>query len=247
MELKPGMYVKTAGMDDEQYHQVAEAFMQAGAKIGEPPDDGYRLGWLHIGMDANGELWHWNNPEYFGPNAQEITLEEALGEEQTPCEKLGYKVGDRFEVLDHEKCANSGNGEIVILDRDDGTEAPYFTREAGGTDCCYLGAIRPASTNWAGEGLPPVGTHCETLAPDRKWVPVEILAHHPRENTAWFQRTDGELFDGKSYSSSSACFFRPPQSDREREIDRISSDGGISFCAASRIYHSGYRKTEGNQ
>lgn len=44
----------------------------------------------------------------------------------TPCEKLGYKVGDRFRVLNTSlyqelKC------EYVTLDKDDGSYLPFFT------------------------------------------------------------------------------------------------------------------------
>ena len=43
----------------------------------------------------------------------------------TPCEELGYKVGDEFEVITKfmEGCKE---GSIVILEEDDGTEIPIF-------------------------------------------------------------------------------------------------------------------------
>ena len=51
----------------------------------------------------------------------------------TPCEKLGYKVGDRFEV-----CGRSGHGfelgEIAVLIRDDGTNLPRFSSENTGSE-----------------------------------------------------------------------------------------------------------------
>ena len=43
----------------------------------------------------------------------------------TPCEKLGYKVGDRFECLE----GNTGlymPGDILILKEDDGSDNPWF-------------------------------------------------------------------------------------------------------------------------
>lgn len=43
----------------------------------------------------------------------------------TPCEKLGYKAGDRFECLE----ANTGlymPGDILILKEDDGSDNPWF-------------------------------------------------------------------------------------------------------------------------
>lgn len=56
----------------------------------------------------------------------------------TPCEKLGYKVGDRFIVLSTDLC-----GEHVCLEHDDGTELPMFITEE---DCenvyLHLGRVK---------------------------------------------------------------------------------------------------------
>lgn len=46
----------------------------------------------------------------------------------TPCEKLGYKVGDRFEVIGHHSFKK---GDVVTLREDDGSECPAFTGENG--------------------------------------------------------------------------------------------------------------------
>lgn len=46
--------------------------------------------------------------------------------EMTPCEKLGYKVGDKFEITGGEY-VGWGLGSIVELVRDDGTICPEFT------------------------------------------------------------------------------------------------------------------------
>ena len=64
----------------------------------------------------------------------------------TPCEKLGYKVGDRFEVIDPEQVTgNCSVGDIIILHRDDGSTSPFFRKEGHGFahDCGYLEAIKP--------------------------------------------------------------------------------------------------------
>lgn len=49
----------------------------------------------------------------------------------TPCEKLGYKVGDKFEVTEDSTFPNSSFhcGEIVYLGIDDGSNSPYFISE----------------------------------------------------------------------------------------------------------------------
>lgn len=48
----------------------------------------------------------------------------------TPCEELGYKVGDTFEVIDSGSYSGSINiGDIITLHADDGTATPLFTTE----------------------------------------------------------------------------------------------------------------------
>jgi len=64
----------------------------------------------------------------------------------TPCEKLGYKVGDRFEVIDEDKnVAGWVLGTILILCKDDGTDCPSFREEnkEWHHDFAYLDGIKP--------------------------------------------------------------------------------------------------------
>lgn len=56
---------------------------------------------------------------------------------QTPCEKLGYKVGDRFEVTAGSVDSSYRVGFFVTLERDDGTDLPKFT-SADGCTSYYL-------------------------------------------------------------------------------------------------------------
>lgn len=52
-----------------------------------------------------------------------------MRKEMTPCEMLGYKVGDEFEVIRHYAFKN---GQVVTLHEDDGTECPLFAGDGGG-------------------------------------------------------------------------------------------------------------------
>lgn len=64
----------------------------------------------------------------------------------TPCEKLGYKVGDRFVVIRPELVTGGMSaGDIIILHRDDGSSMPLFRKEGEdyAHDCGYLEAIKP--------------------------------------------------------------------------------------------------------
>lgn len=48
-----------------------------------------------------------------------------MSKKMTPCERLGYKVGDKFTVI---KDSYFEKGAIVALSEDDGSEVPWFTR-----------------------------------------------------------------------------------------------------------------------
>ena len=52
-----------------------------------------------------------------------------MSKQMTPCEKLGYKVGDEFEVIRHHAFKK---GQVVTLHEDDGTECPLFAGDGGG-------------------------------------------------------------------------------------------------------------------
>lgn len=46
-------------------------------------------------------------------------------QKRTPCERLGYTVGDVFEVVGRGDCFYS-KGDKVVLEDDDGSGCPYF-------------------------------------------------------------------------------------------------------------------------
>ena len=52
----------------------------------------------------------------------------------TPCEKLGYKVGDRFIALDDNELIGRSKGDILELVEDDGSNCPVFKNITTGKD-----------------------------------------------------------------------------------------------------------------
>jgi hypothetical protein len=66
----------------------------------------------------------------------------------TPCEKLGYKVGDRFEVVEDSPTKSLVKGDIAVLRSDDGSGCPDFVNErTGNEDCCIpIDRLRKIST-----------------------------------------------------------------------------------------------------
>lgn len=75
--LLPGMYVSTEGMSEEQYHQVAKAFMAAGCGKGEYPEAGWVEDFDYFGWDENDILEH-TDVFFENQGEHEITITQAL-------------------------------------------------------------------------------------------------------------------------------------------------------------------------
>lgn len=63
----------------------------------------------------------------------------------TPCEKLGYKVGDRFECVEANLNIGRNSGDILILMDDDGSDCPWFYNISNNMKgiACQLHSIKP--------------------------------------------------------------------------------------------------------
>lgn len=60
----------------------------------------------------------------------------------TPCEELGYRVGDLFEAGNNSNMPYVKRGDIVMLIMDDGSTSPKFQQQGGvytrNDGCWYL-------------------------------------------------------------------------------------------------------------
>lgn len=65
----------------------------------------------------------------------------------TPCEKRGWKVGDKFQRIgDRVSFGNHKPGDLLTLKKDDGSNAPFFENESsGGMAFCLLSDLIPLS------------------------------------------------------------------------------------------------------
>lgn len=169
-----------------------------------------------------------------------------MSKQMTPCEKLGYKVGDEFEVISHHAFKN---GQAVTLHEDDGTECPLFAGDGGGAgvfdgvECSFAtlneqvrkiaNKLKPAKQAMAGainqncgwvEGgdwhkkgeLPPVGEVCETYI---DYPPQWV-------ETEIVAHKDGFAIGWcksvmKGCHGDKAHEFRPLRTERERAIDEM--------------------------
>jgi hypothetical protein len=96
----------------------------------------------------------------------------------TPCEELGYKVGDRFKVNAECFGVRYSIGDVLVLTFDDGSDYPFFKNETTGrlNVCCSIQKLEIIK-EWTGEGLPPVGTVCEYVSSVGRVSKGAIVCH----------------------------------------------------------------------
>lgn len=189
----------------------------------------------------------------------------------TPCEMLGYKVGDEFEVISHHAFKK---GQVVTLHEDDGTECPLFAGDGGGAgvfdgvECSFAtlnkqvrkiaNKLKPAKQalddsinqnggcveggDWYKSGeLPPVGEVCEAYI---DYPPQWI-------ETEIVAHKDGFAIGWcksvmKGCHGDKAHEFRPLRTEREKAIDEMVDclSSRLANCEeiAAHLYENGYRK-----
>ena len=192
-----------------------------------------------------------------------------MRKKMTPCEKLGYKVGDKFEVISHHAFKK---GQVVTLHEDDGTECPLFSGDGGGAgvfdgvECSFAtlneqvrkiaNKLKPAKQaladainqnggwveggDWHKNGeLPPVGEVCEAYI---DYPPQWI-------ETEIVAHKDGFAIGWcksvmKGCHGDKAHEFRPLRTEREKAIDEMMEHcdylGSRDF--AGKLFDAGYRK-----
>ena len=171
-----------------------------------------------------------------------------MSKKMTPCEKLGYKVGDEFEVISHHAFKK---GQVVTLHEDDGTECPLFAGDGGGAgvfdgvECSFAtlnkqvrkiaNKLKPAKQaladaihqnggwveggDWHKNGeLPPVGEVCEAYI---DYPPQWV-------ETEIVAHKDGFAIGWcksvmKGCHGDKAHEFRPLRTEREKAIDEMVS------------------------
>ena len=162
-----------------------------------------------------------------------------MSKKMTPCEKLGYKVGDKFTVI---KDSYFEKGTIVALSEDDGSEVPWFT--CGGVRRALIigsnpdvepapSKLKPAKQaladainqnggwveggDWHKSGeLPPVGEVCEAYIDyPPQWIETEIVAHKDGFAIGWCKSVMKGCHGDKAHE------FRPILAEREKAIDEM--------------------------
>ena len=192
-----------------------------------------------------------------------------MSKKMTPCERLGYKVGDEFKVVDGTG-VHYAVGSFITLIHDDGSSCPRFNGvhaifESGDSffpldfvekvaklkpakqalaDAIHQNGWRVEGGDWHKNGeLPPVGEVCLYAVSDRCSAEVEITAH------AKFGLCFVEIGkSGECYVSKTAELHRfiPIRTEREKAIDEMVDCLGSRWAnceeIAAHLYENGYRK-----
>ena len=190
-----------------------------------------------------------------------------MSKQMTPCKELGYKVGDKFKVVDGTG-VHYAVGSFITLIHDDGSSCPRFNGvhaifESG--DSFFplyfvekVAKLKPAkqaladathqnggwveSGDWHKSGeLPPVGEVCEAYIDyPPQWVETEIVAHKDGFAIGWCKSVMKGCYGDKAHE------FRPIRTERENAIDEmvdcLSSRWANCEAIAAHLYENGYRK-----
>lgn len=131
-KLRQGDYVYVKDLTNDQVQELVDKFVEAGAQdhdMGSFNQEEYPI----LQWDKVNDIWC--SRVLLCPN-RELSPEQVLasGATLTPCEKLGYKVGDRFKIVNGD-CDIFEVGSIVELQKDDGSYTPLSKLISG--RCLY--------------------------------------------------------------------------------------------------------------
>lgn len=127
--------IKIKILNEEHFNKVKEILVKESYFFS--CDIGYPVDCLFARNEA--QVVGWSNDSYYFDKheTKEYVLhnntlipKEQANKPLTPCEQLGYKVGEKFIVL--EGCATFNKGTIVELFKDDGTNSPLFKGKTTG-------------------------------------------------------------------------------------------------------------------
>ena len=194
-----------------------------------------------------------------------------MSKQMTPCERLGYKVGDEFEVISHHAFKK---GQVVTLHEDDGTECPLFAGDGGGAgvfdgvECSFAtlneqvreiaNKLKPAKQaladainqnggwvegcDWHKKGeLPPVGAFVDVVGDS-------LIYGQGESNCEVIAHVENTAVIRMSYGLG--CFesgaIIPARTEREKAIDEMIGCLGSRWAnceeIAEHLYENGYRK-----
>jgi len=113
MKIEKGDYVRLRGLTEDQYHQVAKVFMDAGAEKGEYPDYSYTKIGFRFGI-VGGALYHsvWDSDEASILDGKQLSVKDMLnpapqywdgkgepeiGQLAMACNKSKYAISESFK------------------------------------------------------------------------------------------------------------------------------------------------------
>lgn len=121
-----------------------------------------------------------------------------MSKKMTPCEELGYKVGDKFEVISHHAFKK---GQVVTLHEDDGTECPLFAGDGGGAGVfdgveCSFATLNKQVRKIANKLKPAKQALADAIHQNWGWVDKGRFAAQDRDGEIFFYTEKSEYSTG---------------------------------------------------
>lgn len=127
-----------------------------------------------------------------------------MSKQMTPCEMLGYKVGDEFEVIRHHALKK---GQVVTLHEDDGTECPLFAGDGGGAGVfdgveCSFATLNNQVRKIANKLKPAKQALADAIHQNGGWGRVAAFASQDKDATICFFNCSTPIREGDKWVCS---------------------------------------------
>lgn len=156
-----------------------------------------------------------------------------MSKQMTPCKKLGYKVGDKFTII--EKSYMFNVGDVAFLQSDDGSSYPFFTNDKVKEEypygvACPLAGIKPiAKLKPAKQALADAIHQNGGWADGAEWCAIssaDMKGSFWNAKEHWLSRENG-IWCGYGYMHG-RCF----------SVDRLPANHHQTILSRDEYYHA---------
>ena len=133
MKLKKGDYISAGGFTLDQIKNVVREFAQAGfsTEYCERTEDT-----LFLGVDTEGEIYWFTNPELYGTDRRELTYDQIVSVPRDAF--IGVNSKGEGISCDGFMNLNTDPEPLVFCDTDNVNHPPHYTQHPSGVECIQI-------------------------------------------------------------------------------------------------------------